>query len=118
MSLEDILDLERQVWEAAARGDASADARLLHDSFLGVYATGFAGRSEHVAQLDAGPVISRFELHDARLVVSTQDLALLAYRAVFRRPGSRADAPEQCMYVSSLWKRFPEGWRNIFSQDT
>jgi hypothetical protein len=22
------------------------------------------------------------------------------------------------MYVSSMWQRFPEGWRNIFSQDT
>lgn len=35
-----ILDLERQVWEALKSGNREADARLLSDEFVGVYASG------------------------------------------------------------------------------
>ena len=113
-----ILDLERQVWEALARGDWQADAGLLHDDFLGVYATGFATRAEHAAQLRGGPVVSSFELQDARLLVVQPDVVMLAYLAVFRRPNAPSAAPPQRMYVASLWRRLPQGWRNVFSQDT
>jgi hypothetical protein len=113
-----ILDLESKVWEALVGGDPVADARLLHETFLGVYATGFADRTRHAAQLDAGPIVASFELQDARLLVLQPDMVMLAYLAVFRRPGSPADAPAQRMYISSLWQHFTEGWRNVFSQDT
>ena len=113
-----ILGLERRVWDALVRGDPAADAQLLHRTFLGVYATGFSDRAQHAAQLDAGPIVSTFELHDARLLVLRPDMVMLAYLAVFRRPGSAPDAPSQRMYISSLWQCFPEGWLNVFSQDT
>lgn len=116
--ISEILALERQVWQALARGDASADARLLHERFLGVYSTGFADRGDHIGQLVAGPVVASFELHDARLVAWTPDVVLLAYLAVFRRPKAPADAPPERMYVSSMWQRHAPGWLNIFSQDT
>jgi len=43
---------------------------------------------------------------------------MLAYLAVFRRPGSPGDAPPERMYISSLWQCFAQGWLNVFSQDT
>jgi hypothetical protein len=116
--LSEILCLERRVWEALVRGDRSADASLLHESFLGVYSTGFADRSQHVGQLDTGSVVSAFEIHDARLVVLKPDVVLLAYLAVFRRQQTPTDAPPERMYVSSLWQLYPQGWLNVFSQDT
>jgi hypothetical protein len=116
--LPEVLDLERQVWEALVRGDQSADAKLLHADFLGVYPSGFAGRDQHVQQLDTGPSIAAFEMHDARLVVLKPDTVLLAYLAVFRRPTAQVDEPSRRMYVWSLWQHFPEGWLNVFSQDT
>ena len=116
--LNSILDLKRSVWEALARGDSAADASLLHKSFLGVYPSGFAGHGEHVGQLTAGPTVLSFEIQDARLLVLNEDLALLAYLAVFRRPGAKPEAPSERMYVSSLWQCYPEGWLNVYSQDT
>ena len=116
--ISEILGLERQVWEALVRGDSSADASLLHESFLGVYSTGFAGHSQHVGQLNAGPVVSTFEIHDARLLVLKPDVVLLAYLAVFRRRKSPADAPPERMYISSAWQCYSGGWLNVFSQDT
>lgn len=116
--LSTILDLEREVWQALVRGDRSADARLLHEEFLGVYSTGFAGRDEHVGQLDGGPTVAAFEMLDARLKVLKPDLVLLVYLAVFRGRSAAAEAPPRRMYVSSLWQHHPEGWLNVFSQDT
>jgi len=113
-----ILSLERQVWEAAVRGDPSADASLLHEKFLGLYSTGFAGRNQHVSQLNAGPIVSAFEMRDARLVVMKPDVVLLGYLAVFRMRTAPVDAPPKRMYVSSLWQCYPEGWLNVFSRDT
>lgn len=116
--LDFVLDLERKVWEALVRGDASADEHLLHDDFLGVYATGFGDRSEHVGQLAEGPVVSEFRLSDARLLVLHPDIAILAYLVEFRRPKRPEASPPDRLYISSAWQRFEQGWKNVFSQDT
>ena len=116
--ISEILALEREVWLALVRGDAAADARLLHERFLGVYPTGFADRGDHVGQLDAGPVVSTFDIEDARLLVLKPDVVLLAYLAVFHRPKAPADTPPERMYISSVWQHDAQGWVNVFSQDT
>jgi hypothetical protein len=54
MDLQALVELETMVWDALQRGDADADSRLLSDDFLGVYSSGFAGRSDH-----AGPTRRR-----------------------------------------------------------
>jgi hypothetical protein len=110
-----LLELETRVWEALAAGDATADAALLSDDFLGVYPTGFAGRDDHSGALAGGPSVGAYALHDARTLVVTEDDVLLAYRAEYRRT---PDADPETMYVSSLWSRRDGAWRNTFSQDT
>lgn len=113
--IDTLLALEHAVWRALLEGDPDADEQLLSDGFLGVYPTGYAGRSEHIAQLANGATVVDYELDDARRVVISDDAALLVYRASYRRPG-RIDREE--MYVSSLWCRREHGWVNTFSQDT
>ncbi len=112
------LGLETQVWDALIAGDAEADDRLLSDEFLGVYGTGFAGKSEHVGQLAAGPSATSYSLSQAKLCVLGEDIVLLAYLARWRRPTSPSDEIQESMYVSSIWKRSDGDWRNLFSQDT
>lgn len=109
------LTLENTVWQALVTGDASADARMLEDGFLGVYATGFSDKAGHVGQLEAGPTVIAFALSEARLLALADGVMLLAYRADFTRVG--CDTPE-VMYVSSVWRQTAQGWCNIFSQDT
>jgi hypothetical protein len=110
-----LVEAERAVWRALLTGDAVADAALLDDAFLGVYPTGFATKTDHTAQLVAGPTVAAFSIDQPRVLPLAENLALLAYKAVFRRAG-RSD-PET-MYVSSLWRRDGGTWRNLFSQDT
>lgn len=113
--LADLLTCERPVWDALVAGDPQANARALTEDFLGVYPDGFSGRAAHAAQLDQGPTVIRYALSQARLLRLAPDLLLLAYRVDLLRPGNTAD---EAMYVSSIWRRMGDGWRNLFSQDT
>jgi hypothetical protein len=108
------VELERQVWQALSRGDGAADAQLLAENFLGVYDSGFASKAEHVAQMANGPVVTQFEIETPRLLRLSPVLALLAYRARWRDGKGN---PRRA-YISSVWERGSDGWRNIFSQDT
>lgn len=115
MDVDGFVALESAVWDALRRGDAEADRALLSDDFLGVYPSGFADRDEHAGDLGGGPTVHEYTIHDARLLVLTDDHALLSYRAVSRR---RPDAEPETQYISSLWSRRGDRWLNVFSQDT
>jgi hypothetical protein len=118
MDLQAMVELETRVWDALRRGDADADTRLLAVDFLGVYSSGFAGRSDHAGQLADGPTVADFELHDARTVEVSDDDVLLCYRADYRRLVGDVPQSGESMYVSSLWSRRSGEWVNVFSQDT
>ena len=118
MDLDSFIDLETRVWDALRRGDVEEDMRLLAEDFLGVYSIGFAGRSDHAGQLANGPTVAEFELHDARLMVLSDNDALLSYRAEWHRLAAGKRGPRESMYVSSLWSRRPGQWLNVFSQDS
>ena len=116
----ELVELEKMVWDALVSGDRVADGLLLADDFLGVYETGFAGKENHVEQLINGPTIRHYELSDFTRKVLCSDTVLLSYKAEYSRPAS--DELE-VMYVSSIWQRQTgqrqtEKWLNIFSQDT
>ena len=112
--LEELLAQERGVWEALARGDATADRAALHPAFLGVYPSGRATREDHAAQLDGGPSVARWRIEAPEALTLAPGCALLSYRATFARPGG----DEETMQVSSVWRREGDGWLNLFSQDT
>jgi hypothetical protein len=118
MDLDAFIELERNVWDALRRGDAAEDARLLAEDFLGVYPSGFADRSDHAAQLANGPTVADFELHEARMMVLTDNDVLLSYRADWHRLTTGQRGARQSMYVSSLWSRRSGRWVNVFSQDS
>ena len=111
----ELVELEKMVWDALVSGDSVADGLLLADDFLGVYETGFAGKENHVEQLINGPTIRHYELSDFTRKVLCSDTVLLSYKAEYSRPASDE---LKVMYVSSIWQRQTEKWLNIFSQDT
>ncbi|MEP5728942.1 MAG: nuclear transport factor 2 family protein [Sulfitobacter sp.] len=113
--LQDLITHERMVWDALVTGDAAADNQLLCDTFLGVYADGFAQKSDHSGQLDQGPTVQSYDLDRFHVKPLGADHALLSYRATFRRTARPKD---EVMFVSSIWHRKKNGWINIFSQDT
>ncbi|WP_371223883.1 DUF4440 domain-containing protein [Roseovarius sp. 2305UL8-3] len=113
--LPELLALEISVWDALKAGDRAQDRALLCPEFLGVYPSGFAGRDDHADQLGDGPSVVAYTLSEARVLPVGADHAMLSYLATYTRPGQ--SGPE-AMYVSSLWRREGQEWRNLFSQDT
>lgn len=113
--LPEILALETQVWSALVAGDQAADRALLTEDFLGVYGSGFANRDDHAGAMAAGPTMAGFDLDQAQLRLPGPGLALLSYRARYRRIGR---AETEVMYITSLWEKRAGGWVNSFSQDT
>ena len=118
MDIDDLIRLERTVWDALVEGDAEADAELLAEEFLGVYATGFASRFDHVEQLTDGPSVSAYQLYELRKLDISEEAVMLSYRAEFQRASGAGDGRPEVMYVSSLWCQQGDRWINIFSQDT
>lgn len=118
LDVDDLLKLERRVWDALVEGDGEADAELLAKDFVGVYPTGFADRSDHVAQLNDGPSVSSYVLSEPRTFRVSDRAVMLSYRADFHRVSEVGDGPPEVMYVSSLWCQRGDGWVNTFSQDT
>ncbi len=112
-----LISLETDVWDALVRGDAAADRALLAPDFLGVYPTGFAGRDDHADQLESGPSVDTYTITDAHVVEVSVGAKLLSYRADYRRPGA-VPGSMASMYVSSLWTMCGDRWVNVFSQDT
>jgi Domain of unknown function (DUF4440) len=112
------VELETQVWEALVRGDADADRALLTSDFVGVYATGFADRSMHAAQLVDGPSVASYSISDTRLIRVSAAAVVLCYRADYRPVRDRRPGGDETMFVSSLWTEHDAHWLNGFSQDT
>ncbi len=116
--LDFFVRLETGVWDALIAGDPEADRDLLSADFLGVYPQGFEGRAEHVGHLVDGPIMASYSIADARLVELAGDTVLLAYRADYRPVAVGEPGEAETMYISSIWCRRGDEWRNIFSQDT
>ena len=117
-STEQFLELESEVWTALVTGDSEADGRLLADEFLGVYGSGFSRREDHVNQLQNGPTVASFDLSQGRIQVLAEDVVLLSYRAEWTPTSPAGEGEKIREFITSIWRRSDEGWRNIFSQDT
>jgi len=112
---EALLACESGIWEALVSGDIAADSAALAEDFLGIYPDGFAGKSDHIAQLTVGPSVQRYSLSEVRVVPLGARHAAISYCADFVGLGKTETSR---MYVTSIWRREGAGWTNILSQDT
>lgn len=114
-TIDAFLTLEKKVWDCLLSGDFETDGQLLADNFLGIYASGFSGKDNHVNALKNGPVIESYTIRDAKMTVISIDVVLIAYLAQFK---DNQSPNAVSMYITSIWQNFSGIWQNIFSQDT
>ena len=84
------ISLEKQVWEALKNGDIEADSALLSDDFLGVYESGLSTKEDHLAQLQAGPLVSDYKIKHAQMLQLGPKIVSITYSATvsFRKKRS------------------------------
>jgi hypothetical protein len=117
-STQQFLQLEKEVWSALVSGDSKADSRLLTDDFLGVYSSGFAGKSDHIDQLMDGPTVAHYEILEERIQVLSEETVLLSYLTKYAPCKNGEVGKSESMYVTSIWRLINGVWKNSFSQDT
>lgn len=110
--------LEKQVWEALKNGDIEADSALLSDDFLGVYESGLSTKEEHLAQLQAGPVVSDYNIKHAQMLQLSPKIVSITYSVTASFVKREAQSTQYLYFITSLWAYRDNKWINIFSQDT
>ena len=112
------ISLEKQVWEALKNGDIEADSALLSDDFLGVYESGLSTKEDHLAQLQAGPIVSDYRIKHAQMLLLGPKIVSITYSATVSFVKREAQSTEHLYFITSLWAYRENKWVNIFSQDT
>lgn len=112
------ISLEKQVWEALKNGDIEADSALLSDDLLGVYESGFSTKEDHLAQLQAGPIVSDYRIKHAQMLLLGPKIVSITYSATVSFVKREVQSSEHLYFITSLWAYRKNKWVNIFSQDT
>lgn len=114
-AIDRFITLEKKVWDCLLSGDYKSDEKLLSDDFLGVYPSGFFGKTHHVNALKNGPIIADYEISDARIKVLSENIVLMSYSSIYKKTKSSISIT---MFITSIWQNFSGVWKNTFSQDT
>lgn len=116
-SHDDLVDLERSGWEAlSTSGDAAAafyDERLVDRPLMLLPGGMVLDDRRTVVDSMSGAPWDRFELFDERVVVLSDDAAVVTYRA----SAVRGDQPYTAL-VSSTYVRQGGDWRMALHQQT
>ncbi|MFI6511224.1 DUF4440 domain-containing protein [Streptosporangium sp. NPDC050855] len=118
MTRDDVIDLERQGWQALSSTPEAATGfyeRILDRTVVMLLPGGMVldDRAAIVKAMSGRPW-SSYELQDPRVSHPTTDTALVTYGVLARRDG----APPYSALMSSLYARRQDGWRLVFHQQT
>ncbi len=117
-----IMDLERQGWEAAKRKDTATARRLRTDDALDVGDYGIWDKEksvESIASSEKHPNVDliAYSISDWRFRKASDDVIVGAYKAKLTSMsnGKRIPVVE---YFSAVWVRGGNTWRNLLYHDT
>lgn len=115
---EELLDLERQLWDANLAGDGATYAELLRDDAVAVSPWGVLDRDAAVAGITANRnPYTAYQLADPISVSLSPDAAILTYRAEVH--GTSDGGPfTHTVYATSAYAREDGRWRPAFHQQT
>jgi hypothetical protein len=111
---EELVSLERRMWDANVAGDGGYYDRMLGDDAVAVSPWGVLDKAAVVAGVTANrrPYLG-YELDQERCVRVGADGAVLTYRAVVRAEGFG-----HTVYATSVYERSGGGWRGVFHQQS
>lgn len=118
MSMKDtekaLLSMKDAALAASRTGDADFYDGYLADDAVAVVPGGVFGKDEIVAAMGKGDAFRSTKIEDVKATVLTPESGLVTYRATFDRPGGKSAE----MFVTTVYRKDPEGWRGVFYQQT
>ena len=111
----ELVELEREGWEALAAGRGGEYYREhLADDALMAFSFGVMSRDAAIEAMESAPPWATFEIADPRVVVLTDESGVVVYRARAQRAGQE---PYSAV-ISSTFVRRDGAWKLAFHQQT
>jgi len=99
---------------ATEKGDADFYASYLADNAIGVTPQGVFNKQQILQGMKNGKTFKSSKIEGSRAVALGPDAGLVTYRATFVASGE----PPVEMFVSTLYRRYHDGWKGVFYQQT
>jgi hypothetical protein len=108
-----LLALKAAAIRANEKGDVSFYAEYLSDDAIGVTPHGVFNKQQILAALKNGSFRSS-RIEDTRALALSDDAGMVTYRAWFEA----AEGPPREVFVATLYRRYVDGWKGVFYQET
>jgi hypothetical protein len=109
-----LLALKSAAVRATKRADVAFYADYLSDDAIGVTPFGVYDKQQILAGMKDGKSFKSTKIEDSRAVALGNEAGLVTYRATFEVAGR----PATEFFVSTLYRRFEDGWKGVFYQQT
>jgi hypothetical protein len=109
-----LLALKSYAIRATEKGDTAFYADYLADDAIGVTPFGVFNKQQILEGMKDGKSFKSSKIEDSRAVALGEDAGLVTYRATFETEGR----PPTEFFVSTLYRRFEDGWKGVFYQQT
>lgn len=108
-----LLALKAAAIRAEEKGDVYFYADYLADDAIGVTPHGVFDKQQMLAALTNGSFRTT-KVEDTRAFALSDDAGMVTYRAWI----TEVDGPPREVFVSTLYRRYVDGWKGVFYQQT
>ena len=109
-----LVALKAAAMRATEKADVDFYASYLADNAIGVTPSGVYNKQQILQGMKNGKTFKSTNIEGSRAVALGPDAGLVTYRATFAAPGE----PPVEMFVSTLYRRYHDGWKGVFYQQT
>lgn len=108
-----LLALKAAAIRANEKSDLAFYAEYLSEDAIGVTPQGVFNKQQILGAIRAGGFKSS-KIEDTRAFALSDDAGMVTYRAWFETDGG----PARAVFVSTLYRRYVDGWKGVFYQQT
>ncbi len=118
LSSQDVIEMERGLWEALAQEDYAGFAEKIADDATLLGGQGLTSKQEMMSMLEGGSLES-YEVTDFQVMQPGSGVAVVTYRySETFRPPEAEDSVNYAGWATSIWENRDGTWVTVFHQST
>lgn len=115
---EDVIQLERTIWEALAAGEYATFGEHVADDVMLVGADGVIGKQDLMSELE-GATVEAYEVGDFQVSQPGSDVAIVVYSfSETFRPADADSAVTYTGWATSVWENRAGTWQVVLHQSS
>jgi hypothetical protein len=118
LSSQEVIEMERGLWEALAQGDHAGFAEKIADDATLLGGQGVTDKQEMMSMLE-GATIEAYEVTDFQVMQPGSGVAVVTYHySETYRPAEADSAMTYAGWATSIWENRDGTWMAVFHQST